>query len=42
MTPAEVVDVRFFLDGGQRPKNPFKFHGKGALDIEADFVTVRG
>lgn len=42
MTAAEVFDVRFYLDGAHRPKNPFKFYGQGTLAIEPDFVTVRG
>lgn len=42
MTAAHDFDIRFHLDGRQRPKNPFKFYGKGSLSIEPDFVTLRG
>jgi len=42
MSAAEVFDVRFYLAGANRPKNPFKLQGKGSLAIEPDFVTVRG
>jgi membrane associated rhomboid family serine protease len=42
MTGTELFDVRFYLDGRHRPKNPFGFAGKGTLAIEPDFVTLRG
>lgn len=38
---AERFDVRFY-DGGNRPRNPFKFHGAGSVVIEPDFVTLHG
>lgn len=38
----DIVEVRFGLGGGSAPKNPFRFHGKGTLEIEPDFVTLNG
>jgi rhomboid protease GluP len=38
----EVFDIRFYLDGNLRPRNPFRFVGKGSMTIEPDFVTVSG
>jgi membrane associated rhomboid family serine protease len=42
MAAREVVDVRFHVSGASKPKNPFKLHGKGSLEIEPDFVTLKG
>ena len=37
-----VFDVRFYIAGKNWPSNPFRFLGKGTLEIETDFVFVRG
>jgi rhomboid protease GluP len=42
MADDEVFQVRFHVDGRYRPRNPFRFHGKGQLVVEPDFVLLRG
>lgn len=42
MTLHETFEVEFTHNLlGSRQTNPFRFHGKGSLSIEPDFVTVR-
>ena len=42
MAGSTVFDVRFYIAGKNWPSNPFRFLGKGTLEIETDFVFVRG
>jgi rhomboid protease GluP len=35
-------DVRFYIAGRNWPSNPYRFRGKGTLEIGTDFVFVRG
>jgi membrane associated rhomboid family serine protease len=42
MAGSAVFDVRFYIAGKNWPSNPFRFLGKGTLEIQTDFVFVRG
>nr|WP_229425459.1 rhomboid family intramembrane serine protease [Massilia sp. Se16.2.3] len=35
-------DVRFYMAGSRWPTNPFRFRGPGTLEVQDDFVIVRG
>lgn len=37
-----VFDVRFYMAGSRWPTNPFRFSGPGTLEVQDDFLIVRG
>ena len=42
MPGSTLFDVRFYIAGKNWPSNPYRFLGKGTLEVEADFIHLRG
>jgi membrane associated rhomboid family serine protease len=42
MTGSTLFDVRFYTAGAKWPTNPFRLRGQGTLEVQDDFVLVRG
>lgn len=42
MAGAHVFKLRFYMAGSNWPTNPFQYRGKGTIEIDNDFVILRG
>ncbi len=42
MAGAHVFKLRFYMAGSNWPTNPFQYRGKGTIEIDDDFVILRG
>lgn len=42
MAGGTTFEVRFYMAGSHWPSNPFRYRGKGTLEVQDDFVFVRG
>lgn len=42
MTGSTLFDVRFYTAGSKWPTNPFRLRGKGTLEVQDDFLIIRG
>lgn len=41
-TPGTTFGVRFYTAGAKWPTNPFRLRGAGSLELQPDFVIIRG